>query len=174
MYFDDDGVGPAPETSHPRFRSLATEEFFYDVCDDFSPFGSDDGADTLLALQDWIRGGETDMQQFVAELDAEWDLPKPKTLEGASDTVLLEWVAADPMNSRHLLSHANVRIAVAFGKLKITGAIDSKTAELGLRALDWKRMLNGRARTENPQWAHADEELARIDSMTTALRSAMR
>lgn len=174
MYFDDDEEGPAPQTSHPRFRSVATEDFFYDVCDDFSPFGNDDGADTLAALHEWYRGGKTNMTLFVAELDAAWNLPKPVDLEGASETVLAEWVVADSMHGRHLASHANVRLAVAFGQLKITGVIEPKTAELGLRALDWKRMLNDQARLENPGWAHADEERARIESMDRALRAAIR
>ena len=172
MYYDDEDEGPTPETSHPRFRELANEDFFYDSSDDFSPFGNDDGADTLSALEDWLREGGDDLRRFVAELDDSWDLPRPKNLERASNEALSAWLGRDTMNDRYLASHANVRVAVAFGQLKITGAIDPQVADTGLRALGWKRLLNARARIENPDWPHADEESNRIETMTAVLRAA--
>jgi len=32
-----------------------TEEFYYDCTDEFSPFGNDDGADTLSSLEEWYQ-----------------------------------------------------------------------------------------------------------------------
>lgn len=55
QYFDDPEVGLARETSHPAFVRIATQDFYYDCGDDFSPFGNDDGSDTLAALEEWYQ-----------------------------------------------------------------------------------------------------------------------
>jgi uncharacterized protein YfeS len=55
LYFDDPDVGLARETSHPTFARIAAQDFYYDCGDDFSPFGSDDGSDTLAALEEWYQ-----------------------------------------------------------------------------------------------------------------------
>ena len=57
LYFDDPEEGLARNTSHPAFVRVAPQDFYYDCGDDFSPFGSDDGFDTLAALEDWYREG---------------------------------------------------------------------------------------------------------------------
>jgi uncharacterized protein YfeS len=55
-YFDDpEGDGPSPKTSHPNFVRICKDELFYDCAEEFGPFGSDSGADTLMALEDWFR-----------------------------------------------------------------------------------------------------------------------
>src|SRR5258706_10296168 len=56
LYYDDpEGEGPSRENSNPNFGKALTDEFYYDCTDEFSPFGNDDGADTLSTLEDWYR-----------------------------------------------------------------------------------------------------------------------
>src|SRR4051812_937218 len=125
-YFDDPEEGLARETSHPHFLALAEEDFYYDCSDDFSPFGNDDGSDTLASLEEMYQDGGTndDGPGFVADLIAGWDFGVPENLMEADGAVTAAWVAQNHMNAHYLDAICNAHIATAFGQLKITGKIN--------------------------------------------------
>lgn len=55
FYFDDEEEGLSPQTSHPKFNEIISDYFYFDCMDEFSPFGNDEGAEILYALQDWYK-----------------------------------------------------------------------------------------------------------------------
>ncbi len=163
----DDEVGLARETSHPNFRSIASDDFYYDVTDDFSPFGNDDGSDTLMSLQDWYQSGGSDakVMRFLKEFLDEWDLGVPKKLHLADPKTIERWLGKSEMNETYLLSECRARLATAFGQLKITGTSSADCRADGLAAIECMLWLNERAALKHPNWQHATAERTRLLAM---------
>ena len=171
LYFDDPEEGLDRATSHPAFMQLAPEDFYYDQADDFSPFGSDDGHDTLSALQDWYREGahpSATAMDFLQGLLASWDFPIPADMLTQSDAAKTQWLAQG-MNDSWLGSVCRARVATAFGQIKISGRVDAAVREQGLLALDNLLFLNERARRVYPDWEYAEHEADRLRAMQAAL-----
>ena len=174
LYFDDPEGGVARATSHPAFVRAAPDDFYYDCGDDFSPFGSDDGHDTLQALQDWYRDSHrtasAKVLPFLHELLADWDFPVPADLLTQDDAAKAAWLAQSEMNETWLASICRARVATAFGQLKIAGHIDADVHAQALLALSVQQWLNAQARIHHPAWTHADEDAQSLQAMHAALR----
>ena len=171
LYFDDPEEGLDRATSHPAFMQLAPEDFYYDQADDFSPFGSDDGHDTLSALQDWYREGahpSATGMDFLQSLLASWDFPIPADMLTQSDAAKTQWLAQG-MNDSWMASVCRARVATAFGQIKISGRVDAAVREQGLLALDNLLFLNERARRVYPDWEYAEHDAERLRTMHAAL-----
>jgi uncharacterized protein YfeS len=171
-YFDDPETGLSRETSHPRFVELAPEDFYYDCVDDFSPFGSDDGNDTLSALEEWYRDGGDDGQvsTFLNELLEDWDFGLPGNLIRADAEAIEKWLAIDDMHENYLQAECRARVATAFGQLKITGRIAPDILDESLAAIRCQLWINERARTHYPKWEFADEAHASLVKMQAVLK----
>jgi uncharacterized protein YfeS len=163
-YFDDPEEGLSRETSHPQFLELATDDFYYDCCDDFSPFGNDDGADTLYCLQDWYQDGgqNSEGMQFLTDLLGNWDLGVPDHLIPSDPVAVESWLSEEKMHETYLLSECRARVATAFGQLKITGNIDPQILNEGLSAISFQLWLNERAQKIHPDWKYADENQSKL------------
>ena len=176
LYFDDPDVGLARETSHPTFARIAAQDFYYDGGDDFSPFGSDDGSDTLAALEEWYQeqtgGKSAKTLRFLHQQLSGWDLPVPKDMLAHDDAAKAQWLASDDMNQIYLRSVCRAHVATAFGQLKITGSIDADLQQQALLALACQQWLNTVARSKYPDWEYADQESERLALMNTALEQA--
>ena len=174
-YFDDPEIGPARETSHPRFVDLARDEFYYDCTDDFSPFGSDDGSDALSALEEWFQEGgkEKHVSKFLKQLLRNWGFGIPKNMIVADSEAKERWLSADEMHGTYLQAECRARVAAAFGQLKITGNVDSEILHEGLSALRCQLWLNNRSRELHPNWKHADAEHENLVKMSTVLGLVM-
>lgn len=172
-FFDDEETGLSPQTSHPNFRALATAEFYFDGCDDFSPFGNDDGADTLSALEAWFMDGGTDEEipSFLDELLATWDLDVPEDIISADLGDRQAWLDGHEMREVYLAGVCRARVATAFGQLKITGEIHPWIRGQASEAIACQLWLNQRARHTNPQWRFADLEKERLLQMQGVLLS---
>ena len=170
LYFDDPEEGLARATSHPAFVQLAQADFYFDQADDFSPFGSDDGFDTLSALEDWFReGGQSGhVMAFLQQQLADWDLPIAADMLTRSEAAKTKWLAQG-MNDTWLASVCKARVATAFGQIKISGQLDAEVRAQGLLALDNQLFLNQRARRVYPDWAFANHEAERLQAMQAAL-----
>ena len=134
FYFDDEEEGLSRSTSHPGFVSRFTEEFYYDVLDDFSPFGNDDGADTLFELQDWYRKtkGKKDIMQWLFKyIDGMGFKYKSQAVSELVVTPedIAELNAEDPFCIPAL---NNCIIAAAFGQHKISGQLDSRLKQAAI------------------------------------------
>ncbi|MBV8248277.1 MAG: MolR family transcriptional regulator [Comamonas sp.] len=176
LYFDDPEEGLARSTSHPAFVRVAAHEFYYDCGDDFSPFGSDDGNDTLASLQDWYQeqaGGKSpEVIVFLRQHLSDWDLPVPEDMLERDNAARTQWLAGDDMNHRYLQSVCRAHVAAAFGQLKIAGAIDADVREQARLALACQQWLNTVARGKHPDWEYADQESQRLALMHDALEQA--
>jgi uncharacterized protein YfeS len=174
-YYDDEEEGHTRETSHPNFIKLASEDFYYDSGDDFSPFGNDDGYDTLDALQEWYQDGGKDskVMQFLKEFLADWEFGLPRNILRAESAVVEKWLAKDDMHERYLRAECCARIATAFGQLKITGAVILECQEEAMAAIERLLWMNQRARTVYPNWTHAEEELSKLVIMQSALKRSV-
>lgn len=172
-HFDDPEEGLARETSHPRFVTLAADDFYYDQADDFSPFGSDDGNDTLSSLEDWYRDGGKNgkVAGFLKAMLADWDFGVPESMHRADADVRETWLAEEDMHETFLQSECRARVATAFGQLKITGEVDPAMRDEALAAIACQLALNERARVHHPGWPHADENEARLTSMQAVLNA---
>lgn len=176
QYFDDPEVGLARETSHPVFVRIAAQDFYYDCGDEFSPFGNDDGSDTLASLEEWYQeqtGGKPDKTlRFLRQQLSDWDLPVPKDMLAHDDAAKAQWLTNDDMNQSYLRSVCRAHVATAFGQLKITGSIDTDLHKQALLALACQQWLNTVARSKYPDWEYADQESERLALMNTALEQA--
>ena len=173
LYFDDPEDGVARATSHPAFVRAAPQDFYYDCGDDFSPFGNDDGHDTLSGLQDWYRDAHrpasAKVMPYLEQLLADWDFPIPADMLTQSDDAKAAWLDASEMNGTWLASVCRARVATAFGQLKIAGHIDADVHAQALLALSVQQWLNGQSRIRHPQWTHADEDAQSLQTMHAAL-----
>lgn len=176
LYFDDPEEGLARSTSHPAFVQLAPQDFYYDCGDDFSPFGNDDGNDTLTALEAWYQeqpeSKALKAMRFLRQQLSDWDLPVPGDMLTRDDAAKAKWLALDDMNHTYLQSVCRACVATAFGQIKITGEIDAdvlKEARLALSCLQW---LNTVARSQYPDWKYADQESEYFVLMKAALEQA--
>ena len=176
LYFDDPDVGLARETSHPTFARIAAQDFYYDCGDDFSPFGNDDGSDTLAALEEWYQeqtgGKPAKALRFLRQQLSDWDLPVPQDMLVQDEAAKAQWMASDDMNQIYLRSVCRAHVATAFGQLKITGSIDADLHQQALLALACQQWLNTVARSKYPDWEYADQESERLALMNAALEQA--
>ncbi|KAF2509126.1 WGR domain-containing protein [Flavobacterium foetidum] len=135
-YFDDEEIGLHPLTSHPKFRTHFTEAFYYSCFDEETPFGSDEGSDTLAQIVEDLRKSKTfDFATFPKKMIEEyWDMTYLPA-EDISHENIQELLKTDEMN---LTQCDMVTYATAFAQIKITGKIDSRLKELAVNAM--KRM----------------------------------
>ena len=168
FHFDDPDVGPAPGTSHPEFRRICREPFFYNVTNEFAPFGSDAGADTLTSLEDWYRGKKPrKVAAFIDEMLEDWEMVLPDLTESRPE-VIERWLGDDTL-SMALPELDGLLLAAAFGQMKITGNVDADVHELALAALAREEYSTTYWRKRNPAWAHARAKAAAEKKIRAAL-----
>lgn len=133
MSEDSDYFIPDRKTAHPAAVKLLQEEFFWDICDENSPFGNDDGAQTLATLARYLRSGKSSLINFLDYLFSDWgianqnlDLTTADELEAAAEQGDIE------MNVS-VRDHAI--IATAFGQFLIQGKLDQQLKSLALIAM---------------------------------------
>lgn len=145
---------------------------FYDACDDFGPFGSDTGHDTLTSLQRWYQDGGLDrnIASFLRSLLSDWGGPVPKGMWRAQAAEMERWLALDKLNERFLIDEWRVRVATAFGQLRISGDIDGNMLEEALMSNHFQLWFNERARSAYPNWKYADVEKERLLAMRAVLK----
>jgi len=141
FYFDDqEGEGPSKETSHPNFVKALTAKFYYDSTDEFSPFGNDDGADTLFNLEDWYKenGKLSKPVKFVKDYINENLGFETKHIKLTDKAKILK-VNAEEEFMFDSIDHSI--IATAFGQYKIEGALNSDLKDLADIALDRQMVI---------------------------------
>jgi len=127
-YFDSEEIGLNPKTSHPNFIQHFKDDFYYDCSDEETPFGNDNGADTLDELVNHIKkNGNTNVTIFPKMLiKKSWDM----TYLPADESIVEELLRVEQGNKideldneSDLYMNDQVIIATAFGQIKITGTI---------------------------------------------------
>jgi uncharacterized protein YfeS len=167
QYFDDrEGDALSRETTHPNFVQALTEQFYYDCTDEFSPFGNDEGADTLYALEDWYReNGRLDKPMLFLKELIEDNFGVDMSHIGLEDK---DEIISINQNEEFLFDILDRSvIATSFGQYKIEGRIDIELRRLGLLAIRRQTLL-----TEY-KLAHSDLDLGKllkiVDLKTTNL-----
>lgn len=143
FYFDDEEIGLSRETSHPNFNSKVTEEFYYDLADDFSPFGNDTGADTLMELTEWIQEKGSDkgilrwMYDYIDSFGFNYES------KGVSKLIRIEDINQIQEEDEFLITCMDQAIiATGFGQLKITGRIDKDLQLITKTAIERQILIN--------------------------------
>lgn len=141
FYFDDEeGEGPSRETSHPNFVNALTDEFYYDCTDEFSPFGNDDGADTLTSLEKWYQanGNLKKPLKFLKELiEDNWGC-ETKYIKLIDKAKILK-VNSEEKFLFDTIDHSI--IATAFGQYKIEGILNSELKDLAEIAFERQKLI---------------------------------
>ena len=140
LYLDDEETGLSRETSHPNFTEHFSEEFYYDCVDDESPFGNDNGADTLYELEDLFKSGDYEgkilgLPKKIVSVIWDFDYLEP---DNFSKKKLADLIEEDEFS---LIATDQVIIAVALGEIKITGKIEPKLKELALKAMKRQKIV---------------------------------
>lgn len=124
IYVDDPEVGPNRLTTHPRFNAHFQDDYYLDCTDEYSRFGSDEGADVLVMFEDAIRK------------DRNIDF-----LVGAYD-IASGWMERDVSSPDDWATYEygfDCDVAVmssAFTSIKLTGHLDAALQEQGVSALE--------------------------------------
>lgn len=151
------------ENSHPTAARILTEDFYWDCADEDSPFGNDNGADTLAFFRKWRGDHPTaDPLGFLNELLERW--------EAAND----HWEVIEPAGVRKLLEEDefsfSIRddaiIAVAFGQLVLEGKVASEIKRRALLAIERQSLP---AVSEGRRGDYAAERSERLQKMSAAL-----
>jgi uncharacterized protein YfeS/predicted DNA-binding WGR domain protein len=133
FYLDDDETGPHPLTSHPKFRAHFTADLYYDCFDEEAPFGSDEGADALMQIEDDIRKNKDfDFAGFPQKMvEKYWDMVwlPPEDISRPAVEQLAE------KDETNMTQSDMVAYATAFAQIKITGRLDAELKQLALRSL---------------------------------------
>lgn len=141
LYFDNEEIGLHPLTSHPYFRTYFSDEMYYDPCDEEAPFGSDEGHDAFMALQDFVRKNpKAHTFEFPKKLiEKDWGLTYLPPASNQSDEDL-KAEASQEINGlpgdQELLQTDQVILATALGQIKIMGKLDTELKSLAFSSLE--------------------------------------
>lgn len=165
MELPDDDWELSPEVAHPNAKRLLKDEFFWDICDEDSPFGNDTGADTLEFYRAWIEESDDD-EDFLHQISDEWEVDWERA-ESIPDEEL-----KDSLEEEHfdILTYDDVVIAMAFAQLVLEGNISRDVAALAERSL--KRQSRPDV-IEFRDWTDPAERAQRCARMLEVVRSAI-
>ncbi len=140
-YFDIEEFGTHPLTSHPNFRKYFTDELYYDCGEDRSPFGNDDGYDTLHELQEIVAKSKKFTYSNFPKTMVEgiWNLTYLPPNLSLSDVELVQ-KASEPIGKltaeRYFIINDRVIFATAFGQIKITGKLEKELYDLAIESFE--------------------------------------
>lgn len=130
FYFDDAETGLDRATCHPLFRKYCSDDFYYDILDDFSPFGNDDGADTLYELEEWLKqyADTLPLRDFLDDLSVKWAFEVDESEWDLLDRERIVDILHDAPYAFDLTDR--VFIATAFGQVKVSGTLSQDIKDL--------------------------------------------
>ncbi|MBL4850050.1 MAG: WGR domain-containing protein [Planctomycetes bacterium] len=121
----------AKRDCHPDTRALLADDFFWDVCDDHSPHGSDDGADLLSLFLEAEPASRRNPEGFLHGVFVGFGFKWPVSTS-TDEQQLKRVLAKDPYCIR---TFDGCAIALAFAQLKVLGACDPDLQALAQRAV---------------------------------------
>lgn len=143
FYFDEEEVGLSKNTSHPIFNKIVTGEFYYDLLDDFSPFGNDTGAETLMELVEFVQENSNDdgilewMFEYIDNFGFKYQSKGVSQLEKIED---INQILSEDEFMINCMDQAI--IATGFGQLKITGKLDKELEKITHKAIERQILIN--------------------------------
>lgn len=74
LAYNPEAHGLGHERCHPATKELLADPFFWDILDDYSPHGNDDGADTFATFLGWReQNPDISSRIFIYQLLSNWD-----------------------------------------------------------------------------------------------------
>lgn len=120
------------QTAHPNAARVLTEPFYWDVCDENSPFGNDCGADTLEAYRAAISEDPgMDSSELLADILEERDVDRDFA-EGIPDEELVYRLEREHF---HILTYDDSVVAIAFAELVFLGDASPEMAAAAIKSL---------------------------------------
>ena len=126
------------ENANPIAQKIMSEDFFYDVTDEFAPFGNDVGNDTFYIYIVWKNKNETKKAiEFLNENLAEIGLSNFKLNTDTKNPRKL-FLTVDKMPNKYfdIYSIDNTVISLAFSQLFLTGNIEPEIKKLAKIAIE--------------------------------------
>ncbi|WP_460583650.1 hypothetical protein [Hymenobacter arcticus] len=151
--------------------SHATADFYYNLGDEFSPFGNDAGADMLFHLQDWFseRSQGEDVTSFLLDF---LEANHPGNIDYIN---LRDFDQLNKLDGSKQIYYDDIDqfiIATAFGQCKISGVIDIDLFIMADKALSRQHYFAEKAgQEESNAWPYAAQYLQRIERMQTDLNT---
>lgn len=147
LYIDSEEYGLNPKTSHPRYAEHFSDEIYYSEGDEETPFGSDEGNDTLSFIVEAIRKNPNlDFSALPRKLiEQEWDMEYIPV--DTLDTDKVKKMAAH--KEMDMIQSDMVTYATAFAQIKISGSITAELKERGIKAIKRLALIEGTPWTEN-------------------------
>ena len=148
---------------HKDARELLDDPFFWCISDDYSPHGSDTGADVLDMYQEWRREHRRgNPLQFLEELLVGWGVSQ------------IDWSAAGEADVREITNRDEYAlalcddavIALAFAQIKITGACSDELIRMALAAIARERMAFV---VEHNKWPSLEDRRSMLERMKNKL-----
>ena len=126
------------KNANPTAQKIMSEDFFYDVTDEFAPFGSDVGNDTFYLYIDWKNKNETKKAiEFLNENLAEINLSKFNlNTDTKNPKKLISTVDKMPNKYYDINYIDNTVISLAFSQLFLSGNIDAEIKKLAKIAIE--------------------------------------
>lgn len=140
IYIDDEEMGQNKKTSHPNFVKYFSDDLYYSEDDEETPFGSDEGNDTLKFIFEGIRKNKDfDFYGYPQKLiEEEWEMKYiPADMVSKEET---EKLIKEEDGKMNVMQSDMITYAVAFAQIKITGKVDSRLKERALNAI--KRFMS--------------------------------
>ena len=154
-----------PERCHPAACHLLPDAFFWDCTEENSPFGNDEGADTLSSFRRW-RQQHPDLHPFLFldRLLADWEVINEgwNVIEADQVQRIIEQDEYSP------LVRDDVIIAAAFGQVLLDGVCAADVKERAMTAMRRQAlpvMIAFRG------WADAEARVSRLMRMQAVLSS---
>lgn len=137
IFIDDFDYGAHEKTSHPNFINHFTDELYFRIYDEETPFGSDEGHDCLAFLTDEIiENPDLVFYDFPKKLvEDTWDL-KYIPVESLDKADIKKLIKSDKIN---MIQSDMVTYATAFAQIKLTGCIDK---DLKVNAINSMKRYN--------------------------------
>lgn len=164
MASSDEDWDLSPEVAHPNARRLMKAEYFWDICDEDSPFGNDTGADTLEFFREQLDSDDGD-DQFLDDILEEWEVDRGAA-ESVPDGDLKRALEEEPF---HILTYDDVVVAVAFAQLLFRGKATKQMTDAAIRCLKRQALP---AVIEFRNWEDFDERRDRCAEMIKVLQGA--
>lgn len=143
-YIDDAEEGVSRKTCHRNFNSILKDDIYINIIDEFSPFGNDEGWETLRELEKWYLSPYNEdslILDFITEYStANWGwseihLPKLQTLD------LNEITRIQKEEEDFLVIFPQIVIATVFGQFKITGKIDDYLKNITQKVIEQQKLV---------------------------------
>ncbi len=127
---------PTIENAHPNAKKFMDEELYWDVTEETSPFGNDDGADTFAGFQEWrVKHKDENTKVFLMEQIGYWGYPMFDLNEINFDK-LEPYLKRSDLGSRLMSGIDAAIISIAFGQLYLEGTIDKEFIETAKTAIN--------------------------------------